>query len=110
MSFRNEELSWRDYENVSELTLKRMFKKDVAIDPGSIAAATSTEQAVTIPGVEVGDIVIAMAPASLENDIAVSAIRVSAADTVQLRFSNIDNTNAIDGASRTWTFLVLDLT
>jgi cytoskeletal protein CcmA (bactofilin family) len=91
-------------------TIKQIKYGTVAVDPASLAAAASAETAVTISGVAAGDLVIMAPPASLESDLCYSGCRVSAANTVQLRLSNIDNTNAVDGDSRTWEYIWIDLT
>lgn len=82
----------------------------VAINPGSVAAQASLEVAVTVTGAATGDIVIFEPPASLETGLAVACVgRVSAADTVQLRLTNVTGI-AIDGAELTWRYLWIDLT
>lgn len=110
MLFQNGPLEFKDFDNLSTLKIKRIFLKEVSVDPANLLANTTAETDVTIPGVEVGDIVIVNVPASLENDIVYSGVRVSAANTVKLRLSNMDDTNAVNGAALTWRFLVIDLT
>ena len=78
----------------------------VSINPASIAATTKTEQSVTATGALATDFVIVQAPASVENDLVVGHAR-AAADTIEVAFANIDNTNAVDGAALTWAFLLL---
>lgn len=107
--YRGETLTWRDYETQTNLHLFKMKRIDVAVDPASIAANASAETAVTILGLQVGDFVVANVPASLETGLAFSGCRVSAADTLQLRLTNATG-SGVDGASRTWQFLVFDLT
>lgn len=75
-----------------------------SIDLANITATTSLETAVTITGVLTTDVPIVCVPASLHNDLVVSGIRISAADTVQLRMTDIDNTNAVDDSARTYVF------
>ncbi len=75
-----------------------------SIDLANITATTSLETAVTITGVLTTDVPILCIPASLHNDLVPSGLRVSAADTVQLRMTDIDNTNAIDDSARTYVF------
>jgi hypothetical protein len=90
--------------------IKKIKSGTVTVDPASIAATTSGETAVTITGVAVGDIVIFEPPSALETGLAYGATgRVSAADTVQLRLTNVTGL-AIDGASLTWRYLWVDLT
>lgn len=88
---------------IARNTIRRF---SAAVDPASIAAQTSAETAVTLTGVGVDDEVVGVEiPASLEAGLAYSGARVSAADTVQLRLTNV-TTAAVDGASRTWVFFV----
>ena len=83
-----------------------VYKKYVvSVNPASITNATSAETAVTIP-CDVTDIVIAQVPASLETGLVYSGVRISAANTVQLRLSCIAAA-PVDGAARNWTFIVL---
>jgi len=77
----------------------------VAVDPASISATSSAETSVTIAGVAAGDIVMFNVPASLETGLVFSGARVSAADTVQLRLTNV-TAISVDGASRTWSYIV----
>lgn len=81
----------------------------VTVDPGSITTLESLETAVTIPGAEVGDLILFNVPASLETGIVYSGARISAANTAQLRLSNITG-GSVDPASRTWTYVLIDLT
>lgn len=90
----------------ASFSLAAVLNGTVSVNPGSLAAATSAETDVTITGAAVGDIVIMNIPALLENDIAFSGARVKAADTVSIRLSNIDNTNAVDGASLSWGYII----
>jgi hypothetical protein len=78
----------------------------IAVDPASIATLQSAETAVTISGAAVGDIVIMNVPASLETGLAFGGARVSAADTVQVRLSNM-TAGAVDGTSRNWTYTII---
>lgn len=105
---RDTKLSWRDYEQLTNLRLNKIRFLSVAVDPASITNATSAETAVTLKGVNVGDMVFACPPASLETGLVYSGCRVSAADTIQLRLSCIAAA-PVDGASRTWQFLIFGL-
>lgn len=90
--------------------LKGLKAGTVAVNPPSIAATSSAEVAVSISGVAVGDIVLFEPPSGLETGLAASGTgRVSAANTVQLRLTNVTGA-AVDGASRTWRYLWVDLT
>jgi hypothetical protein len=89
--------------------IKRITYGTVAVDPANIGAQASAETAVTITGVAAGDVVMFFPPASLESGLTLSAARVSGADTVQLRLSNVTG-SGVDGASRTWEYVWYDLT
>jgi hypothetical protein len=78
----------------------------VDVNPASLAAQTSAETDVTITGVVVGDIVLMNPPESLEAGLCFSGARVSDDDTVSVRLSNVTG-GAVDGASRTWGYLVV---
>lgn len=82
--------------------------KDVTVDFGSVGAATTVDQAVTVPGVAVGDLVFAQwVSAALNTGLVVSSgCRVTAADTVALRVGNL-TAAPIDAASATVTFFIL---
>jgi len=58
----------------------------VSITPASVAATTTAEQTFTVPGARVGDFVCAMG--ATQNGIAIGQARVTAADTVGVRFVN----------------------
>jgi hypothetical protein len=90
----------------ASFALKPILSGTIAVDPASISANSSAETAVTITGVAAGDIVIMNVPASLETGLAYSGVRVSAANTVQVRLTNATG-SGVDGTSRDWTYLVL---
>lgn len=78
---------------------------DVVYDMTSVAANTTAERSVTVPGVKVGDFVLVTKP-SLSAGLAIETARVSAAGTVQITVSN-NTGSAIDPASETLSFLVI---
>lgn len=83
-----------------------VLQGSVTVDPANLAANSSAETELTISGAAVGDMIIFNVPASLEAGLAFSGARVSAADTVQLRLSNVTG-SGVDGASRSWSYLVI---
>lgn len=101
--FRDQAISVYDYNAKAPFQYK-IQKGSVAVDPASLAANTSAETAVTILGLQAGDFIMFDVPASLEAGLAFSGCRVSAANTAQIRLSNL-TAGAIDGASRTWTYV-----
>lgn len=78
----------------------------VTVDPASIATLASGETEVTISGAAVGDILIMNVPASLETGLAYSGCRISAADTAQIRLTNV-TAGSVDGASRSWSYALI---
>lgn len=80
-------------------------KGTFTLDPASIASGAQAEQTVTITGVTTSDVVIVNPPAALEALI-VGQARVTAADTVKFMLAN-NSGGAVDGASRTWTYVAI---
>lgn len=76
-----------------------------SLDFPSVAAAGQQELTITVTGAAVGDAVMLAAPASLTAGLIATA-RVSAANTVTVRLSNI-TAGAIDPASATWGVRVI---
>lgn len=75
-------------------------------DPASCSASTTTESTATVTGVATTDICLAVIPpSSLNAGLGVVAWRVSAADSIVVRFSN-STAGAIDPASASYTFVV----
>lgn len=78
----------------------------VNINPASVAAATSAEQSFTVPGVLLGDIVVAIPASTLNAGLGVSHARATGTDTVAIRFVNA-TAGALDPAAADYTFLVV---
>ena len=105
--FRGEQLAYRVGDTSTDI--KAIHVGTVSVDPADLATAVSAETAVTIPGLEVGDVIEFYIPASLETGLAFSGGRVSAIDTAQLRLSNV-SAGSVNGIARTWTYKWYDLT
>lgn len=76
------------------------------VDPASIAAGAEDSATFTVPGVSLGDMVVAYsAGVDLTADAAVN-VYVSAANTVTISISNLHAANALDLATSTWKVLV----
>lgn len=86
--------------NVASITVV-----SATVDLGSVAANTSEAETATVPGVLVGDFVIASKP-SVEAGLMIGTCRVTAANTVEMTVMNT-TAGAIDEASETITFLVI---
>lgn len=69
-------------------TLTRVKLYSTSITPSSVAANTSAEQTFTVTGVTTSDRVFINPPASMGDGLGIVGIRVSAADTVAIRFAN----------------------
>lgn len=109
---RNSKLTYRHFDTSSQeagdTVIKRISYFTQAIDPASITNATSAETTFTLNGANVGDIIEANPPASLETGLCYSGCRVSAANTVAVRLSCIAAA-PVDGTSRVWSFLHFSL-
>lgn len=77
------------------------------LDFASVSAAGTGTLTVTCPGASIGDIVAIGLPATVNAGIVFDA-RVSAADTITIRASNI-TASPIDPASATYEFVVFKL-
>lgn len=72
----------------------------LVIDVASVAAATTAEQTFTLRGLKLNDFVSVMKP-SLNAGLGIVNARVSAADTIAIKFVNA-TLGAIDPASETY--------
>ena len=75
------------------------------IDPASVAANTVAEETFTVTGLTVGDMVV-VNPPSLSAGLGIAGVRVSAADTLAIRFVN-PTAGALDQASGTWEIIAI---
>lgn len=73
---------------VSESILRGQAVLSVAVTPASVSAATSAEQTFTVSGLAVGDFVSISTTASTGNATAITSARVSAANTLAIRYIN----------------------
>jgi hypothetical protein len=108
-TFKDVTLHFKDVVQNSDLMVKGIRSGSITVDPANLTAQTSAETQVTLQGIESGDVIMLNVPASLEAGLAFSGVRVSAANTIQVRLSNV-TAGAIDGASRSWSYLYFDLT
>lgn len=84
--------------------IRAIFAVAVTFNPASVATITTAEQTVTVPGVQVGDFVIAMKPTHTTG-VTIGNVRVSAANTIAIQFVN-PTAGGVDAASETWQFLI----
>lgn len=73
----------------------------VALSPAQVAANTTAEQTFTVPGLLVGDYVGVNKP-SAQAGLGVAAVRVSAANTLAITFSNNTASPITPTASETY--------
>jgi hypothetical protein len=78
-----------------------------SINLPSINNDSTLTQTFTVTGAELGDPVLVNANCALEASINVDQRRVSATDTVSIRWRNHDQTNPVDPASCSYTIEVL---
>lgn len=76
----------------------------VAIDPANQGAGGVFAETFTLQGAEVGDIVFVIPPNTLEADLSLQGAAVTSANTVTVQ---LKADAAVDGASRTWAFLLI---
>ncbi|MBY4730745.1 hypothetical protein K6V90_09395 [Cupriavidus pauculus] len=76
----------------------------VALSPAQVAANTTAEQTFTVPGLKVGDFVDINKPTA-QAGLGIAAVRVSAANTLAVSFSN--NTASPITPTAAETYLVL---
>ena len=84
------------------VTLIQMLQ--VTIDPASVNANTSVEQTFTVPGLQVGDMVVTNKPTTTVG-LTVGGFRVSAANTLAMTLGNLTG-SAINPASERYMILV----
>ena len=76
------------------------------IDLASVAAATTSSQSFTVPGLRLGDFVYVTAPIALNAGLGIVNARVTAPDTLSLRVMNA-TAGALDAASGSFVILVV---
>jgi hypothetical protein len=84
--------------------VRGVYIVSVTFDPASVAATTSAEQAITVPGVLPNDVVFVSKP-TVTAGLVIGTARVSAANIVTVTIGNI-TAAPIDAASETYTVLV----
>lgn len=85
----------------TELTQVKAYSQ--TITPASVGAATVAEQTFTVTGLTTADKVI-VNPAAISNATGIVGFRVSAADTLAVRFVN-PTAGALTPTAGTWTIL-----
>lgn len=85
-----------------------MWTAKLTVDPGSIAAGAEDSATFTIPGIALGDAVVAFSTGVSWTATGEASIElyVSAANTLTVRISNLHASSAVDLASSTWKVLI----
>lgn len=87
----------------TELTQIKVYSQ--TITPASVAAATVAEQTFTVTGLTTADKVI-VNPAAIANATGIAGFRVSAADTLAVRFVN-PTAGALTPTAGTWQIIAI---
>jgi hypothetical protein len=88
----------------------QMLKLTASITPSSVTNATCSEQSFTVSGVATGDVLLAVLQPSTSSpgtNIAIGGWRVSAANTVNVQFCNVNRTNSSTPVAGTYTFALM---
>lgn len=78
-----------------------------SLSPVSVAANTSAEQALTFAGVQVGDIVLAIEKPTHQAGLTIVGGRVTAADTITVKFGNHTASPIVPTASEVYRAVVI---
>jgi len=105
--FSGETLTSQDAD-LGTTSIKGIFMTSKSVTPTSVPANSSQEILITANGVRLGDIAVTNVPANLELGLICSGVRVSAANQLALRVSNL-TASPITGAARTWIFKIFRL-
>lgn len=107
-SSRRDRSRGRDFQRLSvgggDLIYK-IRKATVSVNPASIATLTKAGTAVTVSGVAAGDVVVAVPPSALEDDLIPAGAVVTNTDEVTIYLYNAAGTST-DGAARDWVLLI----
>jgi hypothetical protein len=83
---------------------KNLLVGTVTIDPPSIAAGSTANVDVSVPGLTTSHRVLVMCQSDLEHGLVPIAAYVPDANTLRVRITNFTGA-AIDGAARTWFYI-----
>lgn len=84
----------------------RLCVSSLSINPASVGANTSAEQSFTLPGLQIGDVILDVIKPTLTAGLSLSSARVSAANTLAVTFVN-STAAPIDAAAETYTIITL---
>jgi len=92
--------------DISE-ALPQFIVYSATINPASVSASVISEEAFTVTGVRTDDHILSVTHGDIVGTgIGVLDVRISAANTIAITFSN-DATGSVNIASSTWEFLIM---
>lgn len=83
----------------------KMFAVAITYDPAAVATITTAEHDITVPGVQVGDIVIAVNKPTHNTGVTLGNARVKAADTVSVQWVN-PTAGSVNPGSESYTIVI----
>ena len=85
-----------------------VIRGTVSVDPASLAAGAKASTTAAVTGIDPTTCFLVQftPPAALETGLVPIAARISATDTIQVDLYN-PTAGAIDGASRSWEYLII---
>lgn len=83
----------------------KMRAVQVSFDPAAVSTITTAEQDITVPGVMLGDIVLAVNKPSLTAGVGICNARVKAANTVSVQFVN-PTAGSVNPTVETYTIVI----
>jgi hypothetical protein len=98
--------AWLQSDNTGAMSWRPVLYGTVTVDPPNIAANSSGTVAVTITGVQTGDLVFLTPPSGIEAALIFQGASVTGANTVTIQIRNVSGA-AVDGAARTWSYMVI---
>lgn len=83
----------------------KMYAVQITFDPANVLTVATAEQDITVPGVQVGDIVLTVSKPSHTSGVTICNTRVKAADTISVQFVN-PTAGGVNAASETYTIVI----
>lgn len=78
----------------------------VALSPAIVAANTTAEQTFTVPGVAASDMLVEVNKPTAQAGLGIAGVRVTAANTVGITFSNNTAAGITPTAAETYKFML----
>jgi hypothetical protein len=86
--------------------IRGLFRFSPTLSPASVAANTTAEQALTVTGLAVGDVVISVVKPTAQAGLGIVGWRVSASNTLGLTFVNATGSPIVPTASQVYEVLI----